>query len=74
MIDRIDNARGKRCHCPTSPNTAPVTKNERPKCEGNLMKKDETSFTSRAGQAGGGGFQEKNYKSKKKFAYRMCTG
>ena len=33
-----------------------------------------TSFTSRAGQAGGGSFQEKKYKSKKKFAYRMCTG
>ena len=30
--------------------------------------------TSRAGQAGGGSFQEKKYKSKKKFAYRMCTG
>ena len=32
------------------------------------------TITSRAGQAGGGSFQEKNYKSKKVFAYRMCTG
>ena len=31
-------------------------------------------YTSRAGQAGGGSFKEKNYKSKKVFAYRMCTG
>ena len=31
-------------------------------------------YTSRAGQAGGGSFKEKNYKSKKEFAYRMCTG
>ena len=30
--------------------------------------------TSRAGQAGGGSFKEKNYKPKKEFAYRMCTG
>ena len=30
--------------------------------------------TRRAGQAGGGSFKEKNYKSKKEFAYRMCTG
>ena len=27
----------------------------------------------RAGQAGGGSFKENNYKSKKDFAYRMCT-
>ena len=32
------------------------------------------SHTSRAGQAGGGSFKEKNYKSKTEFAYRMCTG
>ena len=31
-------------------------------------------YTSRAGQAGGGSFKEKNYKPKKEFAYRMCTG
>ena len=31
-------------------------------------------YTSRAGKAGGGSFKEKNYKSKKEFAYRMCTG
>ena len=34
----------------------------------------EQATTSRAGQAGGGSFKEKNYKSKKEFAYRMCTG
>ena len=32
-----------------------------------------TIHRSRAGQAGGGSFKEKNYKSKKEFAYRMCT-
>ena len=31
-------------------------------------------YTSRAGQAGGGSFNQKNYKSKTEFAYRMCTG
>ena len=31
----IYNARSNRCHCPTSPNTAPATKNDRPKCERN---------------------------------------
>ncbi len=30
--------------------------------------------TSTAAQAGGGSFKEKNYKPKKKFDYRMCTG
>ena len=29
----IYNARSKRCHCPTSPNSAPATKNDRPKCD-----------------------------------------
>ena len=43
----IYNARSNRCHCPTSPNTAPATKNDRPKCERNLLKTDETSFTMR---------------------------
>ena len=31
-------------------------------------------YTSRAGQAGGGSFKKKLFKSKKEFAYRMCTG
>ena len=35
------------CHCPTSPNTAPATKNDSPKCERNVLKIDETSFTMR---------------------------
>ena len=43
----IYNARSNRCHGPTSPKTAPATKNDRPKCERNLMKTDETSFTMR---------------------------
>ena len=38
----------------------------------------QPSFTYRwipvvPGQAGGGSFKEKNYKSKKEFAYRMCA-
>ena len=36
-----------KCHCPTSPNTAPATKNDRPKCERNLLKTNETSFAMR---------------------------
>ena len=43
----IYNAQSNRCHRPTSPNTAPATKNDRPKCERNLVKTDETSFTMR---------------------------
>ena len=43
----IYNARSNRCHCPTSPNTAPATKNDRPKSQRNLLKTDETSFTMR---------------------------
>ena len=35
------------CHCPNSPNTAPATKNDRPKSQRNLLKTDETSFTMR---------------------------
>ena len=43
----IYNARSNSCHWPTSPNTAPAMKNDNPKCERNLMKTDETSFTAR---------------------------
>ena len=39
------NVRSNRCHCSTSPNTAPATKNDRPKSQRNLLKTDETSFT-----------------------------
>ena len=39
------NARSSWCRCPTSPNTAPATKNYRPKCDRNLAKTAETSFT-----------------------------
>ena len=46
-MKRYFNARSNRCHCPTSTNTAPATKNDRPKCERNLLKTDETSFTMR---------------------------
>ena len=43
----ISNARSNRCYYPTSPNTAPATKNHRPKSERNLVKTDETSFPMR---------------------------
>ena len=43
----IYNARSERQHPPTSPNTAPATKNDLPKSEKNLMKTDETSFPMR---------------------------
>ena len=43
----IYNARSNRCHCPTSPHTAPATKNDRPKCQINLLKTNETAFTMR---------------------------
>ena len=32
----ISNARSNKCHPPTSPNTAPATKNDCPKCKRNL--------------------------------------
>ena len=32
------NARSQRCHPPTSPNTAPATKNDMAKCHGNARK------------------------------------
>ena len=34
-------------HSPNSPNTAPATKNDRPKSQRNLLKTDETSFPMR---------------------------
>ena len=40
----IYNARGNMCHSPNSPNTAPATKNDRPKY---LLKTAETSFPMR---------------------------
>ena len=43
----IYNARSDRQHPPTSPNTAPATKNDLPKSEKNLVKTDETSFPMR---------------------------
>ena len=43
----IYNARSNKCHCPNSPNTAPATKNDRPKSQRNLLKTDETSFPMR---------------------------
>ena len=43
----IYNARSERQHPPTSPNTAPATKNDLPKSEKNLVKTDETSFPMR---------------------------
>ena len=43
----IYNARSNMRHSPNSPNTAPATQNNRPKCERNLLKTDETSFPMR---------------------------
>ena len=43
----IYNARSNMCHSPNSPNTAPATKNDRPKSQRNLLKTDETSFPMR---------------------------
>ena len=43
----IYNARSNSCHCPTSPNTVPAKKNDRPKYERNFLKTDETSFAMR---------------------------
>ena len=43
----IYNARNERQHPPTSPNTAPATKNDLPKSEKNLVKTDKTSFPMR---------------------------
>ena len=43
----ISNARSNICHPPTSPNTAPVTQNDHPKSDRNLLKTAETSFPMR---------------------------
>ena len=43
----IYNARNNMRHSPNSPNTAPATKNDRPKSQRNLLKTDETSFPMR---------------------------
>ena len=43
----IYNARSNMCHSPNSPNTAPATKNDRPKSQRNLLKTDEASFPMR---------------------------
>ena len=43
----IYNARSNMCHSPNSPNTAPATKNDRPKSQRNLLKTDDTSFPMR---------------------------
>ena len=40
----IYNGRSNRCQCPNSPNIAPATKNNRPKCERNLVKTNKTSL------------------------------
>ena len=43
----IYNAQSNMRHSPNSPNTAPATKNDRPKSQRNLLKTDETSFPMR---------------------------
>ena len=43
----IYNARSNMRHSPNSPNTAPATKNDRPKSQRNLLKTDETSLPMR---------------------------
>ena len=43
LFNAIYNARSNRCHCPTSPNTAPATQNDSPKFRRNLSKTDETT-------------------------------
>ena len=43
----IYNAQSNMCHSPNSPNTAPATKNDRPKSQRNLLKTDKTSFPMR---------------------------
>ena len=45
----IYNAWSNICHPPTSPNTAPATKNDLPKSETNLLKTAEVSFPMRDG-------------------------
>ena len=43
----IYNAQSNLCHSQNSPNTAPATKNDRPKSQRNLLKTAEASFTMR---------------------------
>ena len=43
----IYKVRSNMRHSPNSPNTAPATKNDRPKSQRNLLKTDETSFPMR---------------------------
>ena len=43
----ISNARSNRCHYPTSPNTAPATKNDTARCQIKSPKTGETSFPMR---------------------------
>ena len=43
----IYNARSNKCHHPTSPNTAPATKNDTATCQKKCPKTDETSFPMR---------------------------
>ena len=43
----ISNARSNRCHDPTSPNTAPATKNDTARFQRKSPKTDETSFPMR---------------------------
>ena len=43
----ISNARSNRCHYPTSPNTAPATKNDTARFQRKSPKTDETSFPMR---------------------------
>ena len=43
----ISNARSNRCHHPTSPNTAPATKNDTAKFQRKCSKTGETSFPMR---------------------------
>ena len=43
----ISNARSNRCHNPTSPNTAPATKNDTARFQRKSPKTDETSFPMR---------------------------
>ena len=43
----ISNARSNRCHYPTSPNTAPATKNDTARCQRKSPKTGKTSFPMR---------------------------
>ena len=45
LLGNVNNARSNSTHPPTSPNTAPGTKNDSPKYEEKLLKTDGMSFT-----------------------------